>query len=741
MNHSLISPVRWWQGLSFRVLIVVALVLGFGFGASWLIAIKLTKDAFYSLTHERFHERFDDINTQIHFLSEVSLLWANNMAAQLDSQQFEQSGHFQDLFEHIQKTTRADVAMLVEPNGHLLSSSHGFLSGQEDLSTWSIVQSAVSNQQDSSFITTQYNRFFLFSASPVFDKQRRIKGVFILGYGLNDQFLLNMQGTRHSELALVRRRAIMASTFSPKVKELPLNYLEYQQLLSDQLTFKTLKYGKQSYLIDGASLPLMAKGVPGSVLLAVPMTALSTQLQDIHQQFASLFLGSFLVLGVLIGGFLRIKLRPIQMLIQATEQVSHGDLAVTVESNNNDELGKLAGHFNQMTARLAQANLNLARYHQGLEQTIKERTEDLAASNLRLELSNIHLEEAQAIATMGHWIFTPSTQQLKISASLASLLGLPPKEQTLTKSNFLSMVDPREQELAASLFHPVNPDDAAEGTFLLYPIGQNPVYLRCQSRSIQGEEGQVLGSVLDITSIKLKEKELTLAREEAEGANRLKDKLLSLLVHDLKGPISSVMGTLDILLEELEDQLNDQNRELLTLSHGALEGLIAMIHGLLELQQIKQGQLHLNCDWTNLNQTLEQLRSQLSGLLASKQLTLENQLPNLSCHWVDPKYITEVLQNLITNAIKFSHPGGTIQVMTGGNPLEISVVDHGVGMSQQQTQTIFEMGANVSTFGTKGEKGSGLGMPLCAEIMKAHGGEILIVSQPDQGSQFTLTFK
>jgi len=736
-----IASLHWWQGLYFRVLIVLGILLGMAFGASWYIAINLTKSTFFEFTHERFHERFDDINTQILFLSEVSLLWTNNMAAQTSPTVFQNSADLEPFFEKLQNSTRADVAILVTPDGKVLGSSQNFFPVGDNLSSWSIVQKGIVELGSDVFVTSLYNQFFLFSGSPVLDEAQELKGILILGYSLNRQFLSNMKGRRDDQITLIRRRAVMSTTFGSSLKNLPLNYLEYQKLLVDQLTFKTLNIEGESYLVDGSPIPLMAQGVPGSVLLAVPIKALGLKLQQINRNFSRLFIVSFLVLGVVIGVFLRFKLKPIHELIKATEKVAQGDLNLSVTTSDSDELGLLAEHFNFMVEKLAEINEELNQHQQNLEETIAQRTSDLAQTNQRLGLANAYLEEAQTVATMGHWIFNQEEKKLQVSATFSAMLGLTPEAQTLDSEEFLARVNPEHREIAERLLWPTVGSSASEGTYLLPFPDKAPLYLSSRSRMVMIEgEHHALGSVLDVTSSTRRAQELQQAREDAEGANRLKDKLLSLLVHDLKGPIGSVMGSLSLLSDELQGQLSTRHLKLFQLNHQSLSTLIDLIHDLLELQKIKQGQIILNLEPSNLHFLVEQIKRQLSGLLEAKQLTLENRLPDEVHQKVDLTYIQDVLQNLLTNAIKFSHKGGVIQCISGPEPGSVVVVDQGVGMTALQQKTVFQMGENVSTFGTLGETGSGLGLPLSYEIMQAHGGELSVESREDQGSRFTLTF-
>jgi signal transduction histidine kinase len=136
---------------------------------------------------------------------------------------------------------------------------------------------------------------------------------------------------------------------------------------------------------------------------------------------------------------------------------------------------------------------------------------------------------------------------------------------------------------------------------------------------------------------------------------------------------------------------------------------------------------------------LEAITKSLADSIGEKNLRVLNRLPVEYSFEMDMHLLRHVLRNLLTNAIKYSNPGGEIVVeLISGEPVEISVTDQGVGMNPHQLAAVLGREKSVSTAGTAGEKGSGLGLAICREMLKSQGGDLLVTSKPGKGSTFTI---
>jgi PAS domain S-box-containing protein len=246
----------------------------------------------------------------------------------------------------------------------------------------------------------------------------------------------------------------------------------------------------------------------------------------------------------------------------------------------------------------------------------------------------------------------------------------------------------------------------------------------------------IVGLAEDITQRKQIEAALVDAMKHAENATRLKDKFVSLIAHDLRSPIGAVLG----LLRHLEpgtDQPGESERQAsYNKAVERLNGMIRLIDVVLDITRIQSGELHLNmqrCRAVDLTVPALGLRP----LAESKGVVLVSQVPDSAEVMGDETYIGQVVQNLVSNAIKFSLPGGTVTIfIPEGRPTTIAVRDTGVGVAPHMLADLFKHDVKTTSLGTHGELGTGLGLPLCHDIMQAHRGRLYVESTIGAGSTF-----
>ncbi|MBF0426858.1 MAG: PAS domain S-box protein [Magnetococcales bacterium] len=265
-----------------------------------------------------------------------------------------------------------------------------------------------------------------------------------------------------------------------------------------------------------------------------------------------------------------------------------------------------------------------------------------------------------------------------------------------------------------------------------------PVEIR--SRIVDdGDEELILASARDITARKKVEAALIQTKEEAEEASRLKDKFVSLVAHDLRAPLSSIMSLLEFLQEDREHPLTEEQRELLgdVLSSG--RNLTMMIEEILNIGRLKSGKIRLEKRFFDGHFLVEDAIQKLEYISRKKGLQITNQIPEETRLYGDPALLGEVVQNLLSNAVKFSHANGRIQLLSPpDDPTAMTVLDYGVGIPPEVLPKLFQIEEKVSTQGTMGETGTGFGLPFSSDIMKAHGGRLEVQSQLGEGSTFTV---
>ncbi len=223
--------------------------------------------------------------------------------------------------------------------------------------------------------------------------------------------------------------------------------------------------------------------------------------------------------------------------------------------------------------------------------------------------------------------------------------------------------------------------------------------------------------------------------------NELKNRFLGIAAHDLRNPLAAVIGFADLLANARLGPVTDQQRMALGHIDRSAAIMLALVNDLLDVSAIESGKLTLHRKPTELTSYLKSCHESNSLLAQGKniRLTLEPQgeLPALD---IDPARMSQVLGNLIANAIKYSFPGTTTRLRAArvGNEVHIAVVDEGQGIPEADLPKLFQDFGKASVRPTAGEKSIGLGLAICRRIVEAHGGRIWCESRVGKGSTFTV---
>jgi PAS domain S-box-containing protein len=249
------------------------------------------------------------------------------------------------------------------------------------------------------------------------------------------------------------------------------------------------------------------------------------------------------------------------------------------------------------------------------------------------------------------------------------------------------------------------------------------------------------GAMVNITDRKMMENVLETAKEQAEDATALKDKFVSLVAHDLKSPLTSIVGLLALMGRQLDKTLEVKHREMFAHMRKSGERMIQMINELLDITMLQTGVVKPRPRFMDCHCAIDECVASLRFLAEEKGVSLVNEIPEGLRLYADPELFRHVMMNLITNAIKFSAPGTKTAVFVPpGLKSVISVGDQGMGINKDVIPDLFRHEVKTSTLGTAGERGTGLGLPYCADILKAHGGSIRVESEPGRGSVFHAQF-
>lgn len=229
---------------------------------------------------------------------------------------------------------------------------------------------------------------------------------------------------------------------------------------------------------------------------------------------------------------------------------------------------------------------------------------------------------------------------------------------------------------------------------------------------------------------------------ELKALNLSKDRFLSVISHDLRNPLSTVLISSEYMSKKAETIKPAQIRSMSDVIHRTSKDMLIQLNELVEWAIQQRQKSTFTPAKLKLIEEVDQAIELLNSFANQKNIRLENHINDTICVDADEYMLRSILQNILTNAIKYTpNNGDPIQITATAvdNMLEICVKDHGVGMTNERKQVLFEMYNTASQPGTNKEKGSGLGLLLVKEFVSQHGGTIVIESEIGIGTQFKFT--
>ena len=329
----------------------------------------------------------------------------------------------------------------------------------------------------------------------------------------------------------------------------------------------------------------------------------------------------------------------------------------------------------------------------------------------------------------------------RINKAQAELLGIDNPEEAYGKTDF-------------DYFDPVHAKAAFEDEQKIMSIkkgivakaerirkaGKEYIWVTASKVPIFDKDNNVIGLVgisRDITASKLDEEKLRKYSEELNELNMSKDKFFSILAHDLRSPLSPLLGLSEILTKDFDTLSYEEIKEFSKDIYEAIKRQFNLLENLLSWSRMQTGKMVCNPVEIKIYEKVNSVVSLLKGNARDKKISLKNKINPDLVVYADADMLHSILQNLISNAIKFTYPEDEIEIQSieDGNYAEIIVKDNGIGIKEEDIVNIFGLNC-FTTYGTKNEKGTGLGLLICKEMVERNGGKIRVESEYQKGSNF-----
>ena len=253
------------------------------------------------------------------------------------------------------------------------------------------------------------------------------------------------------------------------------------------------------------------------------------------------------------------------------------------------------------------------------------------------------------------------------------------------------------------------------------------------------ETGGTVAVYSDLTEIKHAEEALREAKDQAEVANRAKSQFLASMSHELRTPLNAILGYTELIIDNIYGEVPDEIESVLQRVDRNGRHLLALINDVLDLSKMEAGQLSLSFNDYSMKEIVDSVIVAVESLGAEKNLALIADVASeLPIGKGDEQRITQVLLNLIGNALKFTDEGEvSVQVSASDGSFHVSIADTGIGISEADQQVIFEEFHQADGTDTRSKGGTGLGLAIARRIVEMHGGRLRVESRLGQGSTFT----
>ena len=256
--------------------------------------------------------------------------------------------------------------------------------------------------------------------------------------------------------------------------------------------------------------------------------------------------------------------------------------------------------------------------------------------------------------------------------------------------------------------------------------------------------GEKIGSqdiIRDITQRKNIEIELQQTIKKLNQLVETRDKLFSIIAHDLKSPFNSILGFSEILGENLKNYDIKKSEKIIKIINSTAKNTFTLLDNLLNWTKMQSGKIIFKPQKLILSTILKEIIKISTSAATLKNIQL-NFIQSKDIEvFADENMLNAVLRNLISNAIKFTNTGGNISISTISkqHQVEITISDNGVGISKETSKNLFNISTNITSVGTENERGSGLGLVLCKEFIEKNNGKIWVESEEGKGSDFKFT--
>lgn len=395
---------------------------------------------------------------------------------------------------------------------------------------------------------------------------------------------------------------------------------------------------------------------------------------------------------------------------------------------------------------LSQALWEVSQLRQQLNQEKREKEQLATLLSKNEQRWQLALENSGS----GAWDWAVETNEIFFSSTCKEMLGYNEFNAPQSLKEWSSLVHPEDlaQANASLKRHFANQENSytAEKRVKCQDGSYKWILERGRviSRNSAGKPVRMVGTFTDISKQKAVEAELISAKEAAEATAKFKTEFLAHMSHEIRTPVNAIIGLLELLMNT---PLSKEQHDFVKTIHNSSNLLLKLINSILDLSKYESGQFELEENPINLDELMGEVFEMVAIKAAEKGLNLAYEINKNVPQAVlgDVTRLRQVLLNLVSNAVKFTHKG-QVQISVCCEKLAkgqfktlFAVKDTGIGLAKNETEKIFQAFQQASAETTRQYGGTGLGLSICKKLVAAMGGDIWVESEPGQGSTFNFT--
>lgn len=350
-----------------------------------LFSLKLIQDNFSHLVQSQFESILGAHENAIEQYFSGPETWAKHLASEqglktiLKQETLNQSTVQKFLDEHKVVLFEKTFIVLLNKHGRIIYCSRQCDMTGDSLMGVELIRQTAKLRTTQSAVVSVNNEFSFYSVSPVLAAQDLL-GFIIVGKKIDDEYVAGIQIEGDIDIAIVRDRAIMASTLkinNMPLIDIPMSYVEYLFLLKKSRTIAEIEFLKQKYFVSAQNIQRMSLGMPGSIMLLKSRAELETMETDLFKGFAWVTVLALIIIGLSSRLIARRVLNPVSQLTAASIEIAHGRKYIKAEVNSEDELGVLATNFNSMLSTIEHQHDVIQKHNDSLEEKVARRTSEL----------------------------------------------------------------------------------------------------------------------------------------------------------------------------------------------------------------------------------------------------------------------------------------------------------------------------------------------------------------------------